>query len=83
MSTTKIALLTALLALLAAGLYVTYRGVQLYREVTRPLVAVPRAPAPLPQPGKQVTTYSFSVVREVVVPPAPVASPHRPPRRRK
>lgn len=78
---TKLALLTALLALLAGGLYAAYRGVQLYREVTRPLPPAANSTAAFVQPGKQVTTYTFSVVREVVAPPAPVG--HRPRRLRK
>jgi hypothetical protein len=86
MSTKKIALYTSLLALLAAGLFVAYRGVQLYHEVTRPLlpVAAPAPAAPFANPGKRVITYSFSVVQEVVVPPAPAATPrHVVPRRPK
>ncbi|MCC3160149.1 hypothetical protein LJ737_23135 [Hymenobacter sp. 15J16-1T3B] len=79
----KIALCTALLALLAGAFYAAYRGVQLYREVTRPLEPVAGAPALLAQPGKQVTTYSFSVVREVVAAPVPVAAPQRPQRARR
>ncbi|MBO0360428.1 hypothetical protein J0X19_20875 [Hymenobacter sp. BT186] len=85
MSTKKIALYTALLALLAAGLIVAYRGVQLYHEVTRPLVPVvaPAPAAPFANPGKRVITYSFSVVQEVVVPPAPATTTHQASRRRK
>jgi hypothetical protein len=83
MNTKKIALYTALFALAAGVLFTCYRGVQLYHEVARPSVLVANAAAPTVQPGKQVTTYTFSVVREVVVPPAPVAVPRRAPQRRK
>ncbi|TVT36950.1 hypothetical protein FNT36_24080 [Hymenobacter setariae] len=83
MSTKKIALYTALFALAAGMLFTCYRGVQLYHEVARPPVLVANAAAPAVQPGKQVTTYTFSVVREVVVPSAPVAVPRRAPRRHK
>ena len=83
MNTKKIVLYTTLLTLVAVTLFACYRGVQLYHEVTRPQVLVASAAVPAVQPGKQVTTYSFSVVREVVVPPAPVTVPPRAPRRRK
>jgi len=83
MKSKKIALYTALFALTAGILFACYRGVQLYHEIARPQVLVASATAPVVQPGKQVTTYTFSVIREVVVPPAPVAIPRRAPRRRK
>lgn len=75
MSTKKIAAYTALLALVAAGLFAAFRVVQLYHEVTRPLVPVATPAAPFAHPGKKVTTYTFSVIQEVVVPPAPVSTP--------
>lgn len=83
MNTKKIALYTALFALAAGILFTCYRGVQLYHEVARPPVLITSAAAPAVQSGKQVTTYTFSVVREVVVPPAPVVVPRRSLRRRK
>lgn len=83
MNTKKIAFYTALFALAAGILFTCYRGVQLYHEVTRPPVLVASAAAPAAQLGKQVTTYTFSVIREVVVPPAPVVVHRRAPRRRK
>jgi hypothetical protein len=81
MSTKKIAVYTALLTLVAAGLFAAFRVVQLYHEVTRPLVPVAAPAAPFAHPGKKVTTYSFSVIQEVVVPPAPVST-QRPASRR-
>jgi len=83
MNTKRIALYTALFALAAGILFTCYRGVQLYHEVARTPVLIASAAAPTVQPGKQVTTYTFSVIREVVVPPAPVAGPRRAPRRSK
>ncbi|MBF9223412.1 hypothetical protein [Hymenobacter ruricola] len=81
MSTKKIAAYTALLTLVAAGLFAAYRVVQFYHEVTRPLAPVSVPAAPFAHPGKKVTTYTFSVIQEVVVPPAP-ASTQRPRRHR-
>jgi hypothetical protein len=75
MSTINIAVYTALLTLVAAGLYVIFRFVQLYREVTRPQVPVSAPAAPFVHPGKKVTTYTFSVIQEVVVPSAPASAP--------
>lgn len=74
MNSKKIALYTALLALAAGILFTCYRGVQLYHEVARPQVLTASATAPAVQLGKQVTTYTFSVIREVVVPPVPAAA---------
>ncbi len=81
MSTKKIAAYTALLTLVAAGLFAAYRVVQFYHEVTRPLAPVSAPAAPFAHPGKKVTTYTFSVIQEVVVPPAPVST-QRPRRHR-
>ena len=79
MSTKKIAAYTALLTLMAAGLFVAYRVVQFYHEVTRPQMPVAAPAVPFAHPGKKVTTYTFSVIQEVVVPPTPV--PTQRPRR--
>ncbi|MBH8560431.1 hypothetical protein [Hymenobacter negativus] len=81
MSTKKIAVYTALLTLMAAGLFAAYRVVQFYHEVTRPLVPLAAPAAPFAHPGKKVTTYTFSVIQEVVVPPTPVST-QRPRRHR-
>ncbi|GAA4366073.1 hypothetical protein GCM10023185_36950 [Hymenobacter saemangeumensis] len=83
MSKKMLFLLTTVFTLLAGGFYMTYRGVQLYHEWTRPQVPTATSATALSQPGKQVTTFSFTVSREVVAPPVPTSFPHRPPRRRK
>lgn len=82
MSKKMLFLLTTVFTLLAGGFYMTYRGVQLYHEWTRPQTPASTSAA-LAQPGKQVTTFSFIVSREVVAPPVPASFPHRPPRHRK
>lgn len=63
-----------IVSLLSAVLAMCYNGTHFYHELVNPQAAVPSAVPASIQPGKQVTTFSFTVCREVVAAPTPKAS---------
>jgi hypothetical protein len=62
-----ILIISALSALFA----MCYNGTHFYHELVNPQAAAPSALPASIQPGKQVTTFSFTVCREVVTAPPP------------
>lgn len=74
----KLTLLTTLLTLVAVLFYAGYRGLQFYREITRPPMPTGGEASRPVQPGKQVTTFSLTVVREVIPPQVSPAVPKLP-----